>query len=100
MIDSEEFMHILPFTGWEIREAHLIVLPVHRPEVSEPHLAALLAASLDRGLVHRLHTTCSDRIELRVINGLQREDRLLTQLCQPRSADFDATVLEALVLSI
>ena len=73
---------------------------VHRPEIGGLHLAALLAPGLDRGLIHRFHTAGSDRVELRVVDGFQQRDRLLTQLRQPGSADFNAAVLEALVLTI
>src|SRR6266852_288506 len=98
MLDSERTLYVLPVTGGEEREAHLIVLAVNRPEVSGLHLAALLATGLDRRLVHGLYTAGPDRVELCVIDGLQQRDRPLSQLRQPRSADIDAAVLQALML--
>jgi hypothetical protein len=76
------------------------VSALHRPEIGELHLAALLASGLDRGLIHRFHPVRSDRVELSVVDGLQQRDRLLAQLRQPGSADLNATVLDVRIASM
>src|SRR4051812_18319473 len=100
MLDSEGPFHVLTVARRKEGEAHLVELTVDRPEVAGFHLAALLATGLGRGLIHRLYAAGSDRVELRVIDGLQQRDRPLAQLSQPGPAHIKATALQPLVLSI
>src|SRR5690349_8969517 len=100
MIDSEESVHTLSLPGGQERETHLVVSTIDWPEVADFHLATLLASSLDRRLVHRLHAVRPDRVKLRVVDGFQQRDRLLTQLRQPGTTDLNAAVQEPLMLTI
>src|SRR6185437_4421499 len=92
--------HMLASAGGKEREAHLIEFPVDWPEVAGLHLAVTGAAGLDGRLVHRDHAACSDRAELRLVEGLEQPDRLLGDLRQPRAGYPDGTVLQALMLPV
>ena len=84
----------------EEREAHLVELAVHRPEVRPLHLARPHPPRLDRGLVHGLDAAVADRGELRRIDRLEQACPLVRDLGQPRPADRDASVAQALVLPV
>src|SRR5487761_845344 len=100
MLFSQGAHDVLSLPGGEEWEADLIKLAIHRPEVGDLHPPVRVAAGLDRGLIHGLHATGPDGVELRVVDGLEEAYRLLAKLRQPGPADIDAAVLESPVLTV
>src|SRR6185437_8546893 len=92
--------HVRSHPRLEEREADLIVLAVHRPEVGDLHFPVRVAAGLDRGLVHGLDAAGANGVELCVVDGLEESYGLLAQLRQPGPADVNAAVRKPPVLTV
>ena len=99
-IEPEQRFHVRVRTTCTEGEADFIVFAVDRPEVTALHRARAGPASLDRGLIHGLDARGANRCQLRFVDRIEQRAALCAQLRQPRPADPDAGVFQALMLPV
>ena len=97
---AQYLVHMFGAAGFAKGKADLVAFAIDRPEIALFHLALAVPSGLDRGLVHGLDAGIADRGELGFVDGFQQRGPLLRQLREPRAADGEAGIHQALMLAI